>query len=150
LGAVVLGMDGQRRGRAVVTPLPAALDEPMSDPEGLGEPPAALELSPEAQLAWRRLAPYALKERTLVVSRTPGFAKLCLEWAYCAAFEARIQTLGVTSSEADRLLKRLNDYKKLLRNSLGDFNLKAFGKPVTPEKPKVSTNPFAALGGAKG
>jgi hypothetical protein len=135
-------MDGRRREDFR---LPAAPDQPIEDGEGLLEPPDGLN---EAESeAWRQLAPHALKERTLTASRTPGFRKLCQEWVYCAALDARIQQIGIAASESDRLLKRLNDWKKLLRNSLGDFNLKSFGKPVVVEKPKVKANPWGALGG---
>lgn len=140
-------MDGQRR----TTTLPAELPPPKTEngaiTDALLEPPGDLGLSEEAKQVWRRLAPYAIGERTLIESRTPGFAKLCEEWAYCAAFEGRLAEIGVTTAEGDRLLKRLNDYKKLLRASIGDYNLRTIGKPAAPEKPKkASTNPFAKFG----
>lgn len=134
-------MNGQRFEPAAT--LPPAIDEALVDP--LAEPPADLGLSEAAQAAWRRLAPYAIQERTLIASRIPGFAKLCERWAYCAAFEKRVGEIGVTAAESDRLLKRLNDYSKLLNGSLGDFNLRSFGKPVAPDKPKANANPFAKL-----
>lgn len=138
-------MDGQRRSGLE---LPEAPVQTPAAAEGLAEPPAYLDLSDEAKTAWRALAPHALKERTLLESRTPGFGKLCQEWVYCAAFEKRIAEIGVTTSEADRLLKRLNDYKKLLKASLADFSLKSFGKPAVSEKPKAVSNPFAQVSGA--
>lgn len=137
---VVIGMDGLRRPSFA---LPALPSEAVADLEGLLEPPA--DLAADEAEAWRHLAPYALKERTLTASRTPGFRKLCQEWVYCAALDARIKQLGIASAEADRLLKRLNDWKKLLRASMGDFSLKSFGKPAVVEKPKTSANPWGAL-----
>lgn len=131
-----------------VAVLPPVLADELHEHKGevgLLEPPDDLGLSEVATVAWRRLAPYAIAERTLTPSRTPGFAKLCEEWAYCAAFEKRIGEIGVAAAESDRLLKRLNDYKKQLKASLGDFNLRSFGKPAAPEKPKATANPFAKL-----
>lgn len=135
-------MDGQRR---TGLELPAPPVVPVVDADGLSEPPAYLGLSDDEKVAWRHLAPHGLKEGTLTASRTPGFGKLCQEWVYCAAFERRIAEIGVTTAEADRLLKRLNDYKKLLKASMADFNLKSFGKPAVAEKPKKAVNPFAQL-----
>lgn len=120
---------------------------PLSDDEqSLAAPPDGLQ--PDEAEAWKALAPLALRERTLTSSRVPGFRKLCQEWAYCAALEERARQLGITSVEADRVLKRLNEWKKLLRSSLADFSLKSFGKPVAPEKPKVSANPWSGFGKA--
>lgn len=142
--ATVLGMDGQRRVTILPPALPSAPGEAVNP---LCEPPTDLGLSKTALEVWRRLAPYAVEERTLISSRIPGFAKLCEEWAYCAAFEARLDEIGVTTAEGDRLLKRLNDYKKLLKASFGDYNLRSFGKPATADKPKkASPNAFAKLG----
>jgi hypothetical protein len=137
---VVIGMDGLRRPSFV---LPALPEEPMADLEGLAAPPG--DLSEAEAEAWRQLAPYALKERTLTASRTPGFRKLCQEWVYCAALDEKIRELGIASADSDRLLKRLNDWKKLLRASMGDFSLKSFGKPAVAEKPKSAANPWGSL-----
>jgi len=148
LKAVVLGMDGRRVEPTTLPPeLPAIQHESHVSLDPLLEPPTDLGLSVAAMAAWRRLAPYAIQERTLIASRVPGFAKLCEEWAYCAAFEKRVGEIGVSASESDRLLKRLNDYKKHLKASLGDYNLRTFGKPAAPEKPKAAVvNPFAKIG----
>ncbi len=138
--ANVVNMKGEQ-----VAVLPPELPASDGAVNPLIEPPADLELSEAAKRAWAVLAPYAIAERTLTVSRRPGFAKLCEEWAYCASFEKRIGEIGIVAAESDRLLKRLNDYKKQLKASLGDFNLRSFGKPAAPEKPKASANPFSKL-----
>ena len=143
--ARVIGMDGRLKPEAFSAPV-APLAETVHDPDGLLAPPA--DLTPDEGEAWKLLAPYALKERTLTASRTPGFRKLCQEWVYCASLDKRVRELGIASHEADRLLKRLNDWKKLLKGSLADFSLKSFGKPVAVDKPKPVANPWGALGGA--
>lgn len=137
----VVGIDGKPRGGAAPPASPPEVEEDAD----LLVPPAFL--SEDAQGAWRRLAPLALRERTLTASRTPGFEKLCQEWAYCAALEAEIQRLGLVKKGTARLLKQLVDHKKLLKSSLADFALKSFGKPATAEKPKAAKNPFAAAFG---
>lgn len=135
-------MDGTRRASFVP---PTAPTEPVVDVDGLCEPPA--DLSERAQAIWRQLAPHALRERTLAPSKAPGFARLCQRWVTCQEFDARIAVLGVTSAEADRLVKRLEKWEQLLDASLGNFGLRSFGKPLLAEKPKQAVNPFAALGG---
>lgn len=99
-------------------------------------------------MVWKALAPLALAERTLSASKVPGFRELCLRWAYCAAFETRIGELGGPAQhEAEALVKRLEKWRQLLGNSLKEFNLTSFGKPLAPEKPKTAANAWAAIGG---
>lgn len=117
---------------------------PVSDPNGLLEPPA--DLTEAEQGVWRTLAPHAIQERTLIPSRVSGFRQLCRQWCYCAELDARVRHLGITSAEADRLLRRLENWEKALSASLGNFSLRSFGKPAAPEKPKVSANPWGAFG----
>lgn len=138
--AVVLGMDGARRAAFA---LPTAIADPVADTDGVAVPPT--DLPPVEQVVWRHLAPYAVRERTLTPSKTPGFRRLCRQWAYCAEFDARIAVLGVTSAEADRLVKRLEKWEQRLDASLGNFGLRSFGKPVAAEKPKATANPWAAV-----
>src|SRR5438046_2675825 len=99
--AVVLGMDGARKPGAFALPAPMTVE----DADGLCEPPA--DLQAEEQAVWRALAPHAVRERTLIPSKAPGFRQLCRQWVYCAALDVRIRHLGIVSAEADRLLRRL-------------------------------------------
>lgn len=139
--AVVLGMDGARRvGFALPAPV---VDSTVPDSDGLLVAPADLPAS--EQLIWAHLAPYAVRERTLSPSKTPGFRRLCKQWAIVQEFDARIAVLGVTTAEADRLVKRLEKWEQRLDASLGNFGLRSFGKPVSAEKPKASMNPWAAV-----
>lgn len=135
---VVLDITNGQRIEAVST-IVVSGDDPLL------QPPTDLGLSDAAMDAWRRFAPYALAERTLIASRTPGFAKLCEEWAFCAAFEKRIREIGVAASESNHLVKQWNDCKKQLKSSFADFNLKSFGKPATVDKTKPAANPFSKL-----
>lgn len=143
----VVNMKGERLKASDLPPElpPASTVEITGADAALLEPPVGFELSDEAVKIWRLVAPYAITERTLVTSRVSGFSQLCEEWEFCLAFKRRIREVGIAASESDRLLKRLNDYKKLLRSSLADFNLSSFGKPAAPEKPKANVNPFSKL-----
>jgi hypothetical protein len=125
--------------------LPAAPAVTPADPNGLLEPPADL-VAADAEI-WRRLAPLALAERTLTLSKAPGFRALCRRWAYCAALDARIREVGIATHEATALLMRLEKWEQLLNASVGDFSLRSFGKPATSEKPKKAINPFAQVAG---
>lgn len=141
---VVLGMDGARRG---AMSLPAAPIGPLLDPDGVLEPP--LDIPARDQEIWRQLAPYAVRERTLTPSKTPGFRRLCRHWAACQEFDERIRVLGLTSAEADRLVKRLEKWEQRLDASLGNFSLRSFGKPATSDKPKAAANPWNTMMEAK-
>lgn len=130
-------------GQRVVPPAPAV---PGDAEASLVEPPG--DLPPAEQTAWRALAPHAVVERTLTISRTPGFRRLCRQWAACEELDQRIAVLGFTSAEADRLVKRLEKWEQRLDASLGNFGLRSFGKPAVAEKPKGAANPFAAAFGS--
>lgn len=134
-------MDGRRTTFALP---PTDLAPVESDHDGLLEPPT--DLAPVDADVWRRLAPLAVRERTLTSSRVPGFRMLCRRWAYCAELDMRIRTVGIATHEADGLLKRLEKWEQLLNASVGDFSLRSFGKPATAEKPKRAVNPFAGVG----
>ncbi len=126
--------------------LPTAPAVPPEDLAGLLEPPA--DLQPDEQTVWRALAPHALLERTLTASRVAGFRVLCQHWVYCSQLDARIRVLGITSHESDRLLKRLENWQKLLKASLGEFNLRSFGKAASAEKPRAAAaNPWSQIAG---
>ena len=126
--------------------VPTPPREPLIETDALLEPPA--DLQAEEQAVWRALAPHALLERTLTTSRAPGFRVLCQQWVYCAQLDARIRLLGLTSREVDRLMVRLENWQKLLKASLGEFNLRSFGRPAAPEKPKsAAPNPWSQVTG---
>lgn len=129
-------------GRQRVAP-PLATAVPVIEDRALVEPPD--DLSDDVKACWRVLAPFAITERTLTASKVPGFRKLCQRWVMCGCLEARIAVLGPHSAEADRVLRRLEVWEKMLDSALGNFKLRAFGKPEAPEKPKVHANPFGAL-----
>ncbi len=101
---------------------------------------------PTARHPSSALAPHALRERTLISSRVPGFAQLCRQWVYCQALDERIRVLGITSSDSDRLLRHFDKWEKALSASLGNFSIRSFGKPAAPEKPKAAANPWGAFG----
>lgn len=139
--AVVLGMDGARRPGFA---LPERPEGPIADPDGLLTPPE--DLAEADRAVWLALAPHAIRERTLTRSKVPGFRQLCRQWVYCTELDARVRLLGITSSEADRLLRHLDKWEKALSASLGNFSVRSFGKPATAEKPKPAANPFGAFG----
>lgn len=144
--AVVLGMDGARRGDFVLPPAMQASVSPDPVGDSLVEPPA--DLSDAIKAVWRALAPLAIEQRTLTASKVPGFRDLCLRWVYCADFDARIWEFGGPSRhEAEPLVKRLEKWRPMLGNSLKEFKLTAFGKPDTAEKTKVAVNPWTKVGG---
>ncbi len=138
-------MDGARRDPFALPPaLDASTEAPALTGDPLIEPPA--DLSAAQQTCWRALAPLALAERTLTISKVPGFRELCLRWVYCASYDARIWELGGPARhEAEPLVKRLEKWRPLLGNSLKEFNLTAFGKAIAPEKSKAA-NPWGVVG----
>ena len=127
---------GIRERPSAMPPISCPPDAPLDDPEGLLRPPA--DLNPSEKDVWRELAPHAVRERTLTASRVPGFRQLCRQWVYAAEIDAKIRTLGITSAEADRLLRHFDKWEKALSASLGNFSIRSFGKPATVEKPKKS------------
>src|SRR5690349_15466054 len=101
--AVVLGMDGVRKPLIPVD-VPDMADlstgvhgEMLTPPTGLGE---------KEQAVWRAHAPLAITQGTLVPATMPGFREFCQLMVHQAELVARIETLGRTSAEADRLLRR--------------------------------------------
>lgn len=141
-------MDGTRRPEPAVDELlwPPAPEAAVVD---LAIPPEDL---PEAQQAfWRRYAPAALEQQTLVCSTLLGFRELCEQFALKQTLAARITSykLGAASKSADRLLRQYVKLAQRIDASLGRFKLTAFGKPVLPmttRRPVVS-NPWTEVAG---
>ena len=131
-------------GARATVPPSAPPDTPIADPDDLLLPPSDLPAAEKD--VWRTLAPHAIRERTLVPSRVPGFVQLCRQWVYCHELDERIRVLGITSSEADRLLRHFDKWEKALSASMGNFSIRSFGKPAAAEKPKASANPWGAFG----
>ncbi len=135
--AVVLGMDGARReDLGPPGPLGAA-PAPAEDLELLTPPP---DLTPAQQDYWRRWAPLAVEQRTLVPATRPGFRELCEQADLKAKLARRIHALGAGSEKAG---SRLSAYVKLaqrLDSSLARFKLTGMGKPVL-----MAVNPCRSL-----
>lgn len=144
--AVVLGMDGNRRdlfatASAPGEPSPAAVPQQESE---LLQPPS--DLTPAQQDLWRRWAPLAVEQRTLVPATVPGFRELCEQLALKQTLARRIGHLGAGS---ERAAGRLGLYVKLaqrLDSSLARFKLTGFGKPDTTARARPSAaNPWAQV-----
>lgn len=137
--AVVLGLDGVRRPGRVDLPPAASAEER----ESLLEPPTLL--SEDARAGWEAYAATAISLNTLHSSTVAGFIEFCERWAYVQALDERIRYLGRATQEALPYLRERKSAAALLGQSLKDFKLTAFGKPVTSEKPKVAANPWAQV-----
>lgn len=124
---------------APVPVVSAASTALLDPPEGLPEP---------ASTFWRAWAPHAIERGTLDQAAAIGFRELCERYAWRRALWDRLQTLGIASAEADRVLKRYEKASHLYDQSLARFKLTSFGKPIDgqagkPEAPPV--NPWASL-----
>lgn len=141
---VVIGLDGIRRGAKSATLHPAASPEERTS---LFEPPVDLPepLSAGAQRWWRAFAPKAIERQTLTAVEIPGFMELCKRQARVAELDAKIETLGAASQEALDYLRERRAIAKDLSSSLKDFNLTAFGKPVTEKPKKPAANPWSQV-----
>ena len=138
--AKVVPMSGIRAPLA--SQLPVAV--PVEDSDGLLTAPT--DLPPAEREIWTVLAPHAIRERTLVPSRVPGFRQLCRQWVYCDELDTKIRSLGITSDDADRLLRHFDKWEKALSASMGNFSIRSFGKPAAAEKPKAPSAWGAAFG----
>src|SRR5687767_4127776 len=103
---VVLGMDGARRPRAELpapTDPPAVTDAAHDSP--LLEPPD--DLSEAEQTCWRKLAPRAMRQRTLTDAEAPGFRELCQVFVMKEQVAARIAKAkaGAATKAVDGLLR---------------------------------------------
>lgn len=111
--------------------------------DALKVPPPDL---PEGQQPyWRRLAPIAIAQGTLVDSTTPGFRELCELLLFKDEVSLRLQRFG---SDGKSGAERLRNYGRLARQAdatLARFKLTAFGKPAVSTNKPAAGNPFAAL-----
>ena len=143
--AIVLSLQGDRMASPPAYERVEWPSAPSCDGVALGIPPE--DLSEAEQAAWKVHAPLALAQDTLVEATVPGFRELCKLAVQQKAFSDRIAVLGLTSSDADRLLKRWEKGAVLLNGKLKDFKLTAFGKPeaasIKSKQPKA--NPWAGV-----
>jgi hypothetical protein len=141
-GAVILGMDGERRSMSKAELLPPGLKP--DEKQDLLEPPA--DLPKPAAAWWKKFAPHAVAERTLTPSTAHGFAELCMRKSIVDALDRRIRRLGIGSVDALAYLKERRGQAGQLTASLKDFKLEAFGKPAVAEKPKGAGSPWGSFG----
>lgn len=136
--AVVLGMDGSRLSGTQALPGVTAAD-------ALLEPPK--DLPREARLYWRRWAPLAIAQRTLVPEKVPGFGELCVLAVVFEKLKTFVMTHEPTHREwGDRHQEYLKTGKDL-RTSLQSYMLCAFGKPEPgTSRAKSTSTPWAAIG----
>jgi hypothetical protein len=118
---------------------------PVAAPSDLAIPPA--DLSKKEKAAWHAHAPLAIEQGTLVPATVPGFRELCQCLVHQAELNARIQRIGRTSAEAERLLKWWQRGATLLNSKMKDYKLTAFGKAETggSAKPAAPANPWARV-----
>lgn len=126
----------------------AALSEPPADLPSVIQSPslAGVTLTSQADF-WRRYAPLAIDQRTLVPATVPGFREVCELAALKEEVAAKLQKWG---SEGKTGSDRMRTYTRLsqrLDAALGRFKLTAFGKPADGGVSKrPAANPFAQVG----
>ena len=139
---VIIGMDGRRQDR----PLFPGATEQDPDEVDLLVPPTDLGLTAEARRYWRKAAPDAIAQGTLVPSARLGFAELCELQDLKQKLLKRIHRLGPASATASSLLK---DYTKLslqVGTTLARFKLTGDGKPAQKDPQAGAANPWEAVG----
>lgn len=152
------GWGGRRVGSGRKAKSKPATVIPFNGPQGaaaidaddygtLVKPPDDL-VDEVARQFWETYAPHALAERTLAMTTVAGFRQLAEMWAYDRRLTDRIQVLGPASREAEGPMRTWLRLSQRIDASLARFKLTAFGKPAGHERPRASTNPFAALGKA--
>lgn len=142
--AVVLGMDGTRRedlgavgGGLAVAPVPEELD--------LAQPPT--DMTPSQQDFWRRWAPFAIEQRTLVPATLAGFRELCEQFALKQAIWRRLEALGPASEKATPRLRAYTQLAQRLDSTLARFKLTGMGKPADNggRARQAAANPWAQV-----
>lgn len=140
--AIVLGMDGVRRDNE-----PGLAVEPRDTPQeaGLIDPPA--DLSPAQQEFWRRWAPFAIEQRTLIPATVAGFRELCEQFALKQVLARRIHALGAGSEKAASRLRAYVQLAQRLDSTLARFKLTSFGKPAdnAGRARQTAANPWAQV-----
>jgi phage terminase small subunit len=138
-------MDGVRRDLESIPlgPAPPTSAEDAS----LLEPPA--DLIPAQQEFWRRWAPFAIEQRTLVPATVAGFRELCEQFVLKAAIARRLQRLGPGSEKALSTMRSYVQLAQRLDSTLARFKLTGFGKPADSggRARQAATNPWAQVAG---
>lgn len=142
-------MDGARRPRA---DLPAPTDPPLAVEAHVG-PASALSdppdgLSEAEQACWRKLAPLAIRQRTLTDAEVPGFRDLCQVFVMKEQVAARIAKAkaGAATKAVDGLLRHYAKLGQQVDARFARFKLTAFGKPSDAAKEKpAKANPWANM-----
>lgn len=140
--AVVIGMDGIRRE------VPAVPVLSVEEQSALTAPPDGL--TEKQQAFWRRWAPHAIEQGTLIPATVAGFRELATQYVIKEEMEAGLAILGVVNGDADRLLKRYEKIVQRVDASLARFKLTAFGKPAgdgTRAKKATAPSPWAKVAG---
>jgi phage terminase small subunit len=135
-------MDGARRED--VGPPGIALASAADEPELLTPP---TDLTPAQQDFWRRWAPCAMEQRTLVPATIAGFRELCEQFDLKQKVARRIQALGAGSPKA---AGHLGAYVKLAQrvdSTLARFKLTGMGKPAdnAGRARQTAANPWAQV-----
>jgi len=132
---------------------------PAADVAVLAEPPADLPpalavaiagmtpLTSQADL-WRRYAPSAIEQRTLIPATVAGFRELVELAAFKEEMAARIARFGSDGKSGSERMRTYTRLSQRLDAALARFKLTAFGKPADGgAKKPVATNPWAKVGG---
>jgi hypothetical protein len=136
---VVIGMDGLRQN----PPLPVVSSEPDHDDVNLLVPPSELTIG--GRRAWRRMAPAAIEQQTLVPSTEWGFRRLCTLWDRAELLDKQLQRLG-SSAKGAALQGTALKLETRLDAALARFKLTGFGKPADKQEPKgAATNPWSKV-----
>lgn len=140
--AVVIGMDGIRRGDGAVSPAPFL---PV-DENALVTPPK--DLPRDQRKYWTRYAPLAIAQQTLIPAHVPGFRELCEQAAFKDALAKEIRKLKPESPNASDVLRHYEKLVQRLDATLARFRLTSFGKPASAASAarKTAASPWAALG----
>lgn len=113
-------------------PSPASIEpEILTD-----EAHAPDELTLDERLVWLRLAPLAVEKGTLTKATAFAFVLLCRNIVLERRLAQSVQEAGSASHRG--MIQRVDA-------ELGDFALRAFGKPLVQKKKAATVNPFAAL-----
>jgi phage terminase small subunit len=110
------------------------------------EPPD--DLSEAEQACWRKLAPRAVRQRTLTDAEAPGFRELCQVFVMKEQVAARIAKAkaGAATKAVDGLLRHYVKLGQRVDALFARFKLTAFGKPSDAAKEKpAKANPWANM-----
>lgn len=140
-----------------VSPPPAA--EPLAH---LLEPPADLRdgrpapgldagVLPSEKDFWRRYAPAAIDQQTLVPATVHGFRELCELAAFKEEYAARLAKYGSDGKTGDQRMRMYTKLSQRLDAAMARFKLTAFGKPIEDagggRQRESPSNPWAQVSG---